>query len=261
LNLLLLLLLGAPQPAAVPAKRVATWESRWEESACLIGRHAEAPSGAVFFIERTPASEVTGVNFVDPAWKKASAKDFGAIELVLEPGGVERAETIVTVEDAKLSLWVKDRALLGRLASAATLSLRNKKGEIARASLGANAIEALRACERDALVNWGIDPVQWEALRSPPIGKVPLASIISHNDYPMDALRDGASGKVFVRLQINAAGKVESCKVVVSGGHHALDRTTCDIARRRASFHPAIDSEGRPVAAPFVTAVTWRVFS
>lgn len=80
---------------------------------------------------------------------------------------------------------------------------------------------------------------------------------IGHEDYPSIALRDGKSGVVLFRLTVDVQGKVTDCAVVGKSGSDALDETTCRLARERGRYNPAIGADGRPVAASFITSVTW----
>lgn len=66
-------------------------------------------------------------------------------------------------------------------------------------------------------------------------------------DYPPAARREGAEGIVHVRFTVGTDGRVGGCTVTRSSGHDALDTTTCRLIERRFRYHPARDSQGRPV--------------
>jgi TonB family protein len=264
-------LLASAQSTVVSAQPGQPWEVRRVEERCLLLRRAEAPSGAIFFIERMPGTDATSVNFTNPAWKKAPGT-VKELQLTLEPGGAEQVISHfrpargfppqLGLDRSRLSLAINDRGFLGRLASATSLSVRQGPREVARSSLPMprQAVEALRGCERDALKSWGIDPGRWEVLRSGPSPKVPLAALVGDGDYPSKASDARAAGKAIVRLEIDLSGKVTRCDAVVSSGHEILDRQTCAIALRRARFEPAQDANGRAVAAPYVTSITWHMY-
>lgn len=258
-------------PASSPAPLAGGWEVRRLADRCLLLRQSDLPENALLFIERTPGTDGTSVNFRNPGWSKAPHRP-GDLELVLEPSGPEQARAYFTprydfppqlpIDAFKMSLNVKDRGFAKRLASASAVSVRGGKREIARSSLPSigPALESLRACEHGMLRSWGIDPVEWEALASAPVPKANLASFVSDQDFPPEAARKGASGRSIVRLQVSAAGRVERCETAVSSGHSALDAKTCSIALRRARFEPARDRDGQPIAAPFVTSIAWHMY-
>jgi TonB family protein len=87
----------------------------------------------------------------------------------------------------------------------------------------------------------------------------PLQELVSSDDYPAEALRLGMEGRVYFRLQVDAAGQVESCKIVRSSSHDLLDRTTCELMRSRARFTPARDSSGKNVPDTVSNAIRWQI--
>ena len=95
---------------------------------------------------------------------------------------------------------------------------------------------------------------------SAPVPKVVLASLVSDNDYPSEALGSNEQGTVLVRLDIDEAGKPSGCRIAQSSGSASLDRQTCAIFVRRGRFDPAIDAAGKPVASHYVTRLTWRMW-
>lgn len=64
------------------------------------------------------------------------------------------------------------------------------------------------------------------------------------DDYPADAKRAGASGRVSVLLNIDTSGKVAGCRVTASSGNSSLDDATCRLAQRRGRFIVQKDTEG-----------------
>ncbi|HEX7692869.1 MAG TPA: energy transducer TonB, partial [Sphingomonas sp.] len=64
------------------------------------------------------------------------------------------------------------------------------------------------------------------------------------DDYPADAKRAGAQGRVSVVLSIDTSGKVTGCRVTAGSGNSSLDETTCRLAQRRGRFTVQKDSDG-----------------
>jgi len=69
-------------------------------------------------------------------------------------------------------------------------------------------------------------------------------SWFTDDDYPADAKRAGASGRVSVLLSIDTSGKVAGCRVTASSGNSSLDDATCRLAQRRGRFTVQKDTEG-----------------
>lgn len=86
-----------------------------------------------------------------------------------------------------------------------------------------------------------------------------MASMISEDDYPAEALRKHEEGTVGVRLDIDASGRVFACTVTQSAGSASLDAATCALLTRRSRFKPATDSAGRAIADVFTTRITWKI--
>jgi TonB family protein len=86
-----------------------------------------------------------------------------------------------------------------------------------------------------------------------------LASYISSDDYPAEALHNGEEGTVGFRLYISPEGRAAGCTISSSSGSASLDETTCSIMMARARFTPAIDYRGRPTHDTLSARVRWRL--
>ena len=81
----------------------------------------------------------------------------------------------------------------------------------------------------------------------------------SDNDYPTRALQLGQEGVTGFHLSLGNDGKVTSCEVTRSSGSPELDKTTCDLMRRRARFSPATDGDGNPTTGSYSSSVRWQI--
>ncbi|MGQ0615067.1 MAG: energy transducer TonB, partial [Planctomycetaceae bacterium] len=79
----------------------------------------------------------------------------------------------------------------------------------------------------------------------------PSATRCAAPDYPESARREGAQGRVVLRLRISAAGRVLAAEVAKSSGWRSLDAAAL-AAVARWEFIPALE-DGRPV--PFAVLV------
>lgn len=78
------------------------------------------------------------------------------------------------------------------------------------------------------------------------------------DDYPADAKRAGAEGRVSVLLQIDTSGKVDGCRVTASSGNASLDDATCRLAQRRGRFTVQKDSGGNAQAYSYtLPGIRW----
>lgn len=60
-------------------------------------------------------------------------------------------------------------------------------------------------------------------------------------------------------LSVDERGQATDCRAVETSGTPALDETTCTIMRKRAKFQPALDHEGKPMAALTYWRVNWLI--
>lgn len=74
-------------------------------------------------------------------------------------------------------------------------------------------------------------------------------------DYP--AGKRAGQGEVRALVSIDASGKIIGCTVTKTSGFPILDRLTCDLVRRRATFFPASDAQGNAIASTYPIGTTW----
>lgn len=91
-----------------------------------------------------------------------------------------------------------------------------------------------------------------------PKGQAGWAGRIQSN-YPPRAAREEREGRVGVRVQIGADGRVSSCSVSASSGSPDLDEAACDGMTRYARFDPALDDAGNPISAAYSTAIVYKL--
>ena len=117
-------------------------------------------------------------------------------------------------------------------------------------------IAALETCIDDMYKSWGLDPAQTRALERPP---VPISATVRNlqRRYPSDMILSGTNAYVPVRVMVDASGKPTGCAVQVQSVDAAFKEAVC--AGMARGFEPALDSDGRPVAAMFQTAVLFLV--
>ena len=75
---------------------------------------------------------------------------------------------------------------------------------------------------------------------------------ITNRDYPNEVARYWPrGGAVFIAVRVLPNGRATDCKINRSIGIPAIDQWTCKLVEERATFRPATDVNGRPVAAWF----------
>ncbi len=92
-----------------------------------------------------------------------------------------------------------------------------------------------------------------------PAEPIDLASWITADDYPVDAMRDGAEGTVWAELSVDNEGHITRCDVLETSGVPSLDRAACAAIIKRGHFKPALDGNGKPVASRYSRRVAWHL--
>lgn len=127
------------------------------------------------------------------------------------------------------------------------------------ASLALSSVAAvgklLDQCNADLLKQWGYGAEVAE-LSAPAKPSREAASYVSVNDYPQQAIEDGASGSARVLVAVGPDGRSKACRVLQSAGHKALDEATCMVFKR-VRYTPARNKAGQAVEAPFVGELSW----
>lgn len=75
---------------------------------------------------------------------------------------------------------------------------------------------------------------------------------LSGRDYPPEVLRRWPrGGRVFLRFQVDVAGRPFNCNVDRSSGDPGVDQWTCSLVLSKLRFRPATDLSGRPTIGWF----------
>ena len=115
-------------------------------------------------------------------------------------------------------------------------------------SLGA-AVGALQACADDLLKVWGLDPEKHKAMTAPAILNPNPQGVLPQGTVPFTEFGKLGGGDNQVRLLIGADGRVTACSIYTPSLSQSLNERICQLAKERASFQPAKDDAGQPMAS------------
>jgi len=115
-------------------------------------------------------------------------------------------------------------------------------------SLGA-AVGALQACADDLLTVWGLDADKHKTMTAGPIMNFNASGVLPQGAVPLTQFSMSNGGANQVRLLIGADGKVTGCTIHTPSLNQSLNDRICSLARKRASFEPARDAVGQPMAS------------
>jgi hypothetical protein len=77
-------------------------------------------------------------------------------------------------------------------------------------------------------------------------------------DVPIDVVRAHKGGVVGYELQVTEVGEPSACTITLSSGLPSLDKAACSALLERASFQPARDDQGRPIASVYRSKATFE---
>lgn len=263
-----LALAQAPGSGPPPVERVGAWELELEGPGKCVLKRGFADGTRILVFGQAGGIRTLIVN--NPEWPAPVA---GSLDQLVSLHGGERLP--LPPDGRKVEL---DAVMAARVAESDAIEVVRPDGRVlGRADLsGMRAAEArLPGCmERAAKHPWIVapppmvvpapPPLAWTGrpgLERPAQAKMPLATLLSDEDYPSAAIRAGEEGTVRFTLSVGTDGRIGRCVVTGSSGSETLDSATCQLLTARAVFEPARDSRGRPAADSVDGRIVWRYAS
>ncbi|MEO1043853.1 MAG: energy transducer TonB [Pseudomonadota bacterium] len=155
--------------------------------------------------------------------------------------------------------WPGKEAILARQRAIQSLEVSKAVRRPVRFELGSmeKPLAAFGKCIDDLVSNWGLDPETQKSLtRRPEAKRSPAKWDI---EYPADMLLQGQPAIVNFRLMIDSSGAVQSCHIQRTTRLKEFDDAVCKSIMRRATFEPALDATGQPVASYYVSRVRFQI--
>lgn len=257
----LALVVSAQASAAEPVN-TETWEWDSKVPTCALRQHV--PTGAEeVTIERTPGGEETQLLVTLQAGPKLGEGHFLNATIGMDSGRTFLADIDLAVDSdgrSKLYLDSPDPAFIDNLSGTTALNTsygRNKNARVP-VQVPAKLIATLRECEDTTMHEWGIDPRAWRSLKSRPLPTEHVKERFHGLDYPADALAANVEADAVIRLDVAPDGSVTNCGMVNAGVPKSFEVASCNVLKG-AKFKPATDASGKPVPAPIVYDVRFRI--
>ena len=139
------------------------------------------------------------------------------------------------------------------------LRIAGKQTVILETGSMAAAEKQLAACTDDLLRGWSIDVEAHKSLTRSAIPASNPGSWMNDNDYPPEMRYRGHQGLVHFRLIVDEKGKPMSCHIQLSTRPKEFEDAVCKGIMKRASFEPALDAAGKPVASYYLNSVRFMM--
>lgn len=117
----------------------------------------------------------------------------------------------------------------------------------------APAMEVMQNCAQDLLRTWGLEPERHQNLSK---GAFPTqGGLISNRTIPFDQFSRLTGNYNQVRIMIDAQGSATSCHIHFPTLEANVNERICDQVMENASFQPALDADGQPLASYWLVPV------
>jgi TonB family protein len=237
-------------PLALPANQ---WTVDYSRTACTLARRVGG-EGSPIVAFNAPFGSEPGELVVLEAGSALRAGLDGEVQVRLDDGPAitVRARPEERSGRPLLRLGRMPEDFLDRVAGARQLTVTKANQPLIVLPLAnaRGAIEELTRCNDDLLRSWGIDVAARRALSR----KARARSF----DWAAGVM-PAASTFLVLTADISERGRATSCRVVVSSRNERMDRAVCRLVQNEAHFEPALDAQGRPVAAQYVTQIRWVI--
>lgn len=261
LSVLFDLAAAASLPPALQPK--GSWTVAYEQTMCLASRKFGETDEVELLLRPAPLGDNLEITFIRRGADDRRRVWDGGARLSIDPSEVGR-DVIYKAwwsasQGGRVIVINTSQALLDSLSDETRLTFSGKKERAL--SLQTRNLAKLKPviadCRRKVAQHWGVSPESMDRIATPAQPAQDVARWVSPLDYPEDALRKAQSGLVTVLLKIGTSGKVESCEPIESSGIASLERASCRAFERRASFKPAMDRAGQPIASWVMHRVWW----
>ena len=244
-----LTVLGVAQ--ASPAPSVGRWTLRVEPAHCSLERQ-DPESSSTLSIDTVPGSD--SYRLAVTSESVGGSASFQPASLTFAPSQKVSSglASVAELPNKTSVIWMQglSPSFLKDVVGTTTVTLATKKGVKITVPLAriANAVEALRRCSADQLVEWGADPAQFLPGGTTPVALKPRDAWISNGDFLALAGQSNRStiNDVF-RLTVTTDGVATTCHATAEITEPALEKSVCAAVLNKRLFNPAKDANGGAV--------------
>ena len=255
--------------AAAAQQSTPKWVINGEGTRCTLFRVlAEGPPRASLVFRSYPGQDSAEFMLALDPWGRTFGPE-DQMTLSLSPSGEVVKRRPVTLPLAKgagkaLSTTGVPGSFLEAFGKAKTLSVAVNGKEVASYPIPAEAsvaVEALRECKNEKLVEWGADPAGFEPGATPPKPVGEAKAWITYDDLhlPRHFGPGLFSANIIARLGIAPDGQVDKCGLIASNGEKRLESIACPLLLKRARYEPARAKDGHPVRSVMTYSTGWTV--
>ena len=146
--------------------------------------------------------------------------------------------------------WRAEDAAFGARADEVTAVVLNpgRSGSVSLHTGGmAKPLHALEECASDSLKDWGVDPAVHSTIVTGAHPVTDAQTLFTSSDYPQAALQSFKKDYLSVWLNIDAQGRIASCRVISDFATPEFNGAICGMIGRKETFTPARTKDGTSV--------------
>ena len=184
----------------------------------------------------------------------------GFQQMIIGPWKKDETKTPTTSQGERLE-YARYSIAEERYASARHIYLdlpHRKPMVLLTGSLG-KPFAAFDKCVDKLMEDWGIDIARHKerAISVRPASRPDRW--MRSSDYPTKMLRKSQPGLVNFRLSVDEKGQATDCHIQETTRPQAFDNAVCKGLMKRSKFHPALDTQGKPMASYYRNAVRFTM--
>lgn len=235
------------------------WSLHVEPAHCVLEKQNSA-TGFSLSIDTTPGSD---------SYRMAIAGDGISVSATLKPASLTFAPSqkiatglarVVKLPNGAIVTVMQGlpSSLLDDLSGASTVTLEVKRGQKSTVTVTGTtkAVDALRKCNADQLVEWGADPSQFAPGGTMPNTLKPRDEWISNDEFlKLAGQSKRQSTNDDFRVLVSTDGVVTECHATIKGIEPELEKGVCAAVVGRRLFSPAKSASGNAV----IGAATFNV--
>jgi hypothetical protein len=123
----------------------------------------------------------------------------------------------------------------------------------------AKPLQALEQCASDSLKDWGIDAAVEATIVAGAHPVEDAQMLFTSDDYPRAALQSFKEDNLDVWLNIDAQGRITSCRVVSDFASPEINDAICGMIQRKERFIPARTKDGTNVPDFYIQSFVFRI--
>ena len=238
-----------------PPSAVTRWQVDWGDQYCSLIRVPDSETRFVVALRVLPGGDYSDLYLVPRGFATAPER-IDSVQLLPSARAFDVTEGHDYAVPGAYRLSRLPVDFVDAFAGAQAIVLKRHGDTAAQVPLvnSAAAAGALRQCISDAMHQWGVDEAAWRALSRHPRA---LDAGISDMDYPIQAIRQNQQGRVVMRVEVSAQGRATACVPVATSHTPTIDAAACNAVMTRGRFEPALNAAGQPIAAQFITTVSF----